>query len=60
MLLLYVVLGIEIYVTHDYTFYYQFINTVHDKIIMLMGTWRTTREKQCYHNGGMGRTWLNN
>jgi hypothetical protein len=25
MLLLYVVLGIEIYITHDYTFYYQFI-----------------------------------
>jgi hypothetical protein len=25
MLLLYAVLGIEIYITHDYTFYYQFI-----------------------------------
>jgi hypothetical protein len=25
MLLLYVVLDIEIYITHDYTFYYQFI-----------------------------------
>jgi hypothetical protein len=25
MLLLYVVLGMEIYITHDYTFYYQFI-----------------------------------
>jgi hypothetical protein len=44
MLLLYVVLGIEIYITLDYTFYYWFFNTVHDKIIMLMGTWRTTRE----------------
>jgi hypothetical protein len=44
MLLLYVVLGMEIYITHCYTFYYQFIITVHDKIIVLMGTWRTTRE----------------
>jgi hypothetical protein len=25
MLLFYVVLGMEIYITHDYTFYYQFI-----------------------------------
>jgi hypothetical protein len=25
MLLLYVVLGIEIFITHDYTFYYLFI-----------------------------------
>jgi hypothetical protein len=25
MLLLYVILGMEIYITHDYTFYYQFI-----------------------------------
>jgi hypothetical protein len=44
MLLLYVVLGIEIFTTHDYTFYYQFIITVHGKIIMLIGTWRTTQE----------------
>jgi hypothetical protein len=44
MLLLYVVLGIEIYITHYYTFYYQLLFTVHDKIIMLMGTWTTTRE----------------
>jgi hypothetical protein len=33
---------------------------VHDKIIMLMGTWRTTLGKQCYHKGGMGRPWLTN
>jgi hypothetical protein len=42
MLLLYVVLGIEIYITHDYTFVIILLFTVHDKIIMLMGTWRTT------------------
>jgi hypothetical protein len=51
MLLLYVVLGIEIFNTHCYNVYYLFIITIHDKIIMLMGTWRTTREKQCYHKG---------
>ena len=44
MLLLYVVLGIEIYITHDYTFVIILLFTVHDKIIMLMGTWRTTWE----------------
>jgi hypothetical protein len=44
MLLLYVVLGMEIFITHCYTFYYLFIINVHDKIIMLMGTWRTTEE----------------
>jgi hypothetical protein len=44
MLLLYVVLGIEIFNTYCYTVYYLFIITIHDKIIMLMGTWRTTRE----------------
>ena len=45
MLLLYVDLGIEIFITHCYTFYYLFYSlNVHVKIIMLMGTWRTTRE----------------
>jgi NADH:ubiquinone oxidoreductase subunit 3 (subunit A) len=43
MLLLYVVLGMEIYISHDH-FYYQLLFIVHDKIIMLIGTWRTTRE----------------
>jgi hypothetical protein len=38
MLLLYVVLGIEIFNTHCYTVYYLFIITIHHKIIMLMGT----------------------
>jgi hypothetical protein len=44
MLLLYVVWGIEIYITHVHTFVISLLFTVHDKIIMLMGTWRTTRE----------------
>jgi hypothetical protein len=44
MLLLYMALGINIFITHCYTFYYLFIIIIHDKIIMLMGTWRTTRE----------------
>jgi predicted ferric reductase len=44
MILLYVVLGMEIYITHDYTFITSLLFTIHVKIIMLMGTWRTTRE----------------
>jgi hypothetical protein len=44
MLFLYVVLGIEIYITHVHTFVISLLSTIHDKIIMLMGTWRTTRE----------------
>jgi hypothetical protein len=44
MLLLYVVLGIEIYITHVHTFVISLLSTVHDKIIMLMGTRRTTWE----------------
>ena len=39
MLLLYVALGIERFITHCYTFYYLFIIIVLDKIIMLIGTW---------------------
>jgi hypothetical protein len=33
---------------------------VHDKIIMLMGTWSDQPGKQCYHKGLMGRPWLIN
>jgi predicted ferric reductase len=40
---LYVVLGIEIYIIHDHTFIISLLFTIHDKIIMLIGTWRTTR-----------------
>jgi hypothetical protein len=39
-----VALGIKIFITHCYNFYYLFIIIIHDKIIMLMGTWRTTQE----------------
>jgi hypothetical protein len=34
--------------------------TVHDKIIMLIGTWSDHPRKLCYHKGGMGRPWLIN
>jgi hypothetical protein len=44
MILLYVVLGIEIYIIHVHTFVISLLFTVHYKIIMLMGTWRTTQE----------------
>jgi hypothetical protein len=33
---------------------------VHDKIIMLMGTWSDHPGKQCYHKGSMGCPWLIN
>jgi hypothetical protein len=32
--------------------------TIHDKIIMLIGTWSDHPGKQCYHKGGMGCPWL--
>jgi hypothetical protein len=44
MLLLYVVLGVKIHIIHDHAFIINELFTVHDKIIMLIGTWRTTRE----------------
>jgi hypothetical protein len=44
MLSLYVVLGMEIYITHVHTFVINLLFTVHGKIIMLMGTWITIRE----------------
>jgi hypothetical protein len=34
----------EIHIIHDHTFIISLLFTVHDKIIMLIGTWRTTRE----------------
>jgi hypothetical protein len=42
--LLYVVLSIEIHIIHDHVFIINLLFTVHGKIIMLIGTWRTTRE----------------
>jgi hypothetical protein len=59
MLLLYVVLGIEIFTTHDYTFIICSLFTVHDKIIMLIGTWRTTWENSATTRV-YGRPWLIN
>jgi hypothetical protein len=44
MLLLYVVFGMQIYIIHDHTFIISLLFTVHDKIIMLIRTWRTTLE----------------
>jgi predicted ferric reductase len=52
MLLHYVVLGMEIYITHCYTFVISLLFIVHDKIIMLMGTWRTTRENSATTSRG--------
>jgi hypothetical protein len=46
MLLLYVVLGMEIYIIHDYTFIISLLFTIHGKIIMVIGIWRTTRENR--------------
>jgi hypothetical protein len=44
MLLLYVVLGMEIHIIYDHTFIVTLLFTINDKIVMLIGTWRTTRE----------------
>jgi hypothetical protein len=40
----YVVLGVKIHIIHDHAFIINELSTFHDKIIMLIGTWRTTRE----------------
>jgi hypothetical protein len=34
--------------------------TIHEKSIVLIGTWSNHPEKHCYHKGGMGRSWLIN
>jgi hypothetical protein len=44
MLLLYMVLGMKIYITHVHTLTISLLFTIRDKIIMLIGTWRTTWE----------------
>jgi hypothetical protein len=56
----FVVLGIEIHIIHDHAFIINLLFIVHDKIIMLIGTWSDHPRKQCYHKGGMGRPWLIN
>jgi hypothetical protein len=55
-----VVLGMGIHIIHDHTFIISLLFIVHDKIIMLIGTWSDHPEKQCYNKGGMGRPWLTN
>jgi hypothetical protein len=39
-----VVLDVKIHNIHDRAFIINELFTIHDKIIMLIGTWRTTRE----------------
>jgi hypothetical protein len=36
----------QIHIVHDHTFIISLLFTVHDKIIMLIGTWRTTQENR--------------
>jgi hypothetical protein len=38
------VLGIEIHIIHDQDCIINLLFIVHDKMILLIGTWRTTRE----------------
>jgi hypothetical protein len=40
--LLYVVFGMEIHTIHDHAFIINLLFIVHDMIILLIGTWRTT------------------
>jgi hypothetical protein len=60
MLLLYVVVGVKIHIIHDHAIYCPCIIIVHDKIIMIIGTWSDHPGKQCYHKGGLGCHWLTN
>jgi hypothetical protein len=39
-----VVLGVKIHIIHDHDFIINELFSVHDKIIMLIGTWRPTLE----------------
>jgi hypothetical protein len=60
MLLLYVVLGMEIYITLVHTFIISLLFTVHDKNHYVNWNMENHPGKQCYHKGGMGRPWLTN
>jgi hypothetical protein len=60
LLLLYLVLGLMLYLITIMFHYYCWFIIVHDKIIMLIGTWSDHPGKQCYHKGGMGRPWVTN
>jgi hypothetical protein len=44
-----VVLGVKIHIIHDHAFIINLSFIVHDKIIMLIGTWSDHPTKQCYH-----------
>jgi hypothetical protein len=61
LLLLNLVLGVILYVNHDHALLLMLIVyglfMIHNKIILLIGTWSLTQEKQCYHKGGMGHPW---
>jgi hypothetical protein len=58
MLLLYMVLG-KYFITSMFQLLC-YVIYVHDKIIMLIGTWSDHPGKQCYHKGLMGCPWLIN
>jgi hypothetical protein len=49
-------LGIEVHIIHDQNFIINLLFTVHDKIILLIGTWRTTRENNATTRKASG--WL--
>jgi hypothetical protein len=48
MLLLYMVSSVKIHIIHDHTFITNELFTIHDKIIMLIGTWSDHSGKHCY------------
>jgi hypothetical protein len=60
LLLLYQVLGLTVCWIMIMVHYYCWFIIVHDKIIVLIGTWSDHLGKQCYHKGSMGRPWLTN
>jgi hypothetical protein len=60
LLLLYLVLGLMLYWIMIMFYYYRGLIIVHDKSIVLIGTWSDHPGKQCYHKGGIWRPWLTN
>jgi hypothetical protein len=59
LLLLYLVLGSYCFIMIMFQLWCCLI-IVHDKVILLIGTWSDHPGKQYYHNGGMGCPWLTN
>jgi hypothetical protein len=43
-----------------WNWYYDVNPMVKQDYCILIGTWSDHPGKQCYHEGGMGRPWLNN